>query len=77
MSLLAASSEVPVSIRPPTVRHYATKTKAVIALVRYLLSANPAEDPPDLDVGHLNQLQGPCFLQQDIRSTGISEGSLS
>ena len=65
MSLLAAPPAVPASIRPPAVHRYLAK--AAVAPVRHLLSANPAEDPPDIDEVHLNQLQGSRFLQKDIR----------
>ena len=65
-----------ITIRPPAIRRYVAEAKVAVAPVRHLLSGNPAGDPPDLNVGRLNQLQGLHFLQQDIHSFGASERSL-
>ena len=68
---LAAPPAVPTSIRAPVVRHHVAKAKTAITPVRHSLPTDPAGDPPDLNVGHLNQLQSLPFLQLDTRPSGV------
>ena len=62
MPLLAASPAAPAVVWPSAVRRYVAKAKAAEAPVHLLFLTNSAGDPPDLDVGHLEQLQRPCLL---------------
>ena len=77
MPLLAASPAAPAAVWPSTVRRYVAKAKAAEAPVHLLCPANSAGDPPDLDVGPLEQLQHPCLLQKHIRLTISSIGCLT
>ena len=76
MSLLAAFPGFPAYIRLPPVRRYVVETKAMVAPVRQLFNVNLAGNLPGFGVADHNQLQGPRFLQQEIRPSGTSCGSL-
>ena len=77
MPFLAASPAAPAAVWPSAVRRYVAKAKPAEAPVHLLFPANSAGDPPDLDVGPLEQLQRPCFLQKHIRLPDSSIGCLT
>ena len=52
MPLHAAPSAAPASVWPPAVHRHVPKAKAIIATVSFRLPADPAADPPDLNMGH-------------------------
>ena len=77
MPLLTASPAAPAAVWPSTVRRYVAKTKATEAPVHLVFPADSAGDPPDIDVGPLEQLQRPSLLQKHIRLPVSSIGYLT
>ena len=77
MSLLTASPAAPAAVWPSAFHRYVAKAKAAEAPVHLLLPAESAGDPPDLDVGSLEQLQQPCLLHKHIRLPDSSIGCLT
>ena len=63
------------AIRLLAVRSHVSKTKAAVTPIRLHFPADPTGDPPEHDVGHLEQSQSPRFLQSDEGLPSTSEGS--
>ena len=64
------------AVWPPAVSRHVAKAKAAVTPFRLRLPADSAGDPPDLDVGPLEQLQRPCFLEKHIGLPVSSIGCL-